>query len=125
MRTSFKDIDEIFEFKGLWEVDSKCGLKISKHNGKYVIIATELYLDNPGTSITQATCSLAKQICEKYNLSKTEIVYLEHTPDMNSKLSFYDENFYLVEFEIKEDSFVNPKWKQICNKTFDDFLNSL
>jgi hypothetical protein len=113
MQTSFKGIDEIFDFKGLWDVQSKCGLKIIQHDDKYIIVVTELYLDNPGTSITQATCALAKQICEKYQLPKNEIVYIEHNPDMNSKLSFYGENFYLVAFDVIDNNFVNPQWKQL------------
>jgi hypothetical protein len=116
MRTSFKNIDEIFDFKGLWDIPSKCGLKITQQNEKYIVMVSELYQDNTGTSITQATCILAKQICEKYHLPKNEIVYIEHSPDMNSKLSFYDEEFYLVEFDIENNNFVNPQWKQLNGK---------
>ena len=116
MQTSFKEIDEIFDFKGLWDIHSKCGLKITQQNDKYIVIVTELYQDNPGTSITQATCILAKQICEKYHLPKNKVVYIEHSPDMSSKLSFYDEEFYLVEFDIEDNNFVNPQWKQLNSK---------
>ena len=110
-----KNIDETFDFKGFWDIDSKCGLKIIQQNDKYTVIVTELYNDNPGTSITQATCNLAKQICEKYNLPMKNIVYIERNPDMKSKLSFYNEELYLVEFDIENENFVNPKWKQLTN----------
>ena len=90
--------NEIFEFKGLWGILSKCGLKIIEKEEKTVVIVTELYHDNPGTSVTYAGKSLALQICEKKNLSLPKIMYLECTPDANSKLSFYDEQYFEVTF---------------------------
>lgn len=43
---------------------SSCGLKIRNINGKTYVIVTELYQDNPGTSVTYAGKSLAEQICK-------------------------------------------------------------
>jgi hypothetical protein len=57
-----------------------------------------LYQDNPGTSVTYAGKLLATQICEKKGLSLPDIIYLECTPDTNSVLSFYDEQYYEVTF---------------------------
>ena len=62
------------------------------------MIVTELYQDNPCTSVTYAGKSLAKQISEAKGLSLAEIVYLECTPDTNSVLSFYDEQYFEVTF---------------------------
>jgi len=90
--------DEIFNFTGQWDIPSKCGLKIIEKEGKKFVIVTELYQDNPGTSVTYAGKSLAGQICAKKGLSLPEIVYLECTPDTNSILSFYDEQYYEVTF---------------------------
>lgn len=116
MQASFKEIDNIYNFKGLWDLPSKCGLKILKKDGKYTIITSELYKENPGTSITQASCLLAKQICNDYNIPKNEIIYIEHNPSMNSKLSFYDEEFFIVFFDIVGDNFTNPRWEKITEK---------
>ncbi len=113
MKASFKNIDKIFEFKGLWGISSKCGLKIHQKEGKYIVLVSELYQDNPGTSVTQASCLLAKQICEEFRIPINEIIYIEHNPDMNSKLSFYDEEFYHVTFEIQNNNFISPHWKQL------------
>jgi hypothetical protein len=123
MKVSLKEIAEIFDFKGLWDVHSKCGLKIMEKDDKYIVIVSELYQDNPGTSITQATSSLAKQICEAYDLPKEEIIYIEHNPDMNSKLSFYDEAFYLVTFDIENDNFIRPQWRQLEKEEIKDFYS--
>jgi len=89
---------EIFDFKGQWDIPSKCGLRIIDKEEKVYVIVTELYQENPGTSVTYAGKSLAKQICERKNLSLSEIVYLECTPDTNSVLSFYDEQYFEVTF---------------------------
>ncbi|MBR4584384.1 MAG: hypothetical protein IKO34_11360, partial [Bacteroidales bacterium] len=57
-----------------------------------------LYQDNPGTSVTYAGRKLADQICEAKNLKLEDIVYLECNPNTNSKLSFYDEEYFQVDF---------------------------
>ena len=103
MKVSEKYYDEVFEFAGLWEQSSACGLRIlkngNKDNGnKTIVIVTELYQDNPGASITATGINLARQICEKKGLSLPEIMYLECTPDTNSTLSFYDEQYFEVTF---------------------------
>lgn len=98
MKVSPEYYDEIFEFKGQWDMPSSCGLKIRVAEGKTHIIVTELYQDNPGTSVTYAGRSLAEQICEAKGLNLDDCVYIECTPDTNSKLSFYDEEYYAVDF---------------------------
>ena len=98
MKVSDRYYDEIFSFKGQWDIASSCGLKIIEKEGKKYVIVTELYQDNPGTSVTYAGKSLAMQICEKKGLSLPDIVYLECTPDTNSVLSFYDEQYFEVTF---------------------------
>jgi len=97
MRVPEKYYDEVFDFKGQWDMPSRCGLKIIKKE-KTVVIVTELYQDNPGTSITAAGKSLAEQICANKGLNLSEIMYLECNPDTGSKLSFYDEEFFEVNF---------------------------
>jgi len=90
--------DEIFPFRGQWDMPSACGLKIREVEGKTVVIVTEMYQENPGTSVTYAGRSLAEQICEAKGLQLSDIIYLECTPDTNSKLSFYDEEYFRVDF---------------------------
>ena len=98
MKVSPEYYDEIFPFKGEWDMESTCGLKIREVEGKKYVIVTELYQDNPGTSVTYAGKKLADQICEAKGLNLEDIVYLECTPDTNSKLSFYDEEYFQVDF---------------------------
>ena len=113
MKTSLDKIDTIFEFTGSWGIASKCGLKHFSFNGKDCVLVSELYKDNPGTSITQVTTSLAMQVCKKLDIDPENLIYIEHCPDMNSKLSFYSEEFYKVTFELNDGKFINPSWHML------------
>jgi len=104
MQVPKKYYDEVFNFKGQWDMPSSCGLKILTHNGKPHIIVTELYQDNPGTTVTAAGKILADQICAAKGLDLAKAVYLECNPDTSSKLSFYDEKFFEVIFSEKTPS---------------------
>lgn len=112
MKVSPEYYDEIFEFKGQWDMPSCCGLKIRYVNGVPYIIVTELYQDNPGTSVTYAGESLARQICDSKGLKLEECVYIECTPDTNSKLSFYDEEYFAVDFKAD----MQHKYRQLSDE---------
>jgi len=113
MKVPEKYYDEIYDFNGLWDVPSKCGLKILTYNSKTYIIVSELYQENPGTSVTYAGYSLFRQICESKGFSEKEVVYLECCPDTNSKLSFYDEEFFEVTFPETNGESGRPTYKQL------------
>jgi hypothetical protein len=98
MKVPEKYYDEIFDFKGQWDMPSRCGLKILRKENKVVVIATELYQDNPGTTVAAAGKSLVLQICEAKKLNLDEITYLQCNPCTNSKLSFYEEEYFEVQF---------------------------
>lgn len=102
MKVNDKYFDEIFDFAGQWEMPSKCGLRVMELTDTVVILATELYQDNPGTSITYAGGSLIKQICDAKNIDIHHITYIECNPDTNSKLSFYDEEMFRVDFTLQD-----------------------
>jgi len=106
MRVPEKYYTEIFYFEGQWGQPSCCGLKIVNKEGKKIVIATELYQENPGTSITAAGYNLVRQICEKKGLLLSDIMYLECNPDTNSVLSFYDEQYFEVTFhDLKQTNY--------------------
>ena len=90
--------DEIFNYRGEWDVPSSCGLRIIRRGNRTTVIVTELYLDNPGSSVTSTGQSLALQICEAKGIDFHTITYIECNPNMQSKLSFYDESLYEVNF---------------------------
>jgi len=116
MKVSEKYYDEVFDFAGKWELPSKCGLRMIDRDGKKIVIVTELYQDNPGTSVTFAGFSLAKQICDRKGIRPDEMIYLECNPDTNSKLSFYDEAYFEVIFpEIKGET-GRPEYRRLTEE---------
>ncbi len=115
-------IDEIFYYDGLWGVESHCGIKIIRKPDYTLVIATELYLTNPGTSVTSRIAELARQICREHKIKTDELKLFVHTPDRKSKLDFLKETFDLVKFEITENSFRNPKWKRIDKQEIDEMI---
>lgn len=122
MKVSEKNIEQIFEFEGLWGVDSKCGLKIVRKNNQSVIIVTELYKENPGTTITSIPASLAMQIASKFEISYQEMIYIESSPEMNSKLSFYDEEYFQVSFEEEDKKLKSPSWEKLTKEKLLEFI---
>ena|SRR5574344_1929392 len=112
MKVPERYYDEIFDFAGQWDVPSKCGLKILPFEGKTVVIATELYQDNPGSSVTYASGNLFQQILERKGLDCSKVIYLECNPNTNSKLSFYDEEYFEVTFKEENGKLVNPTYNQ-------------
>jgi len=108
--------DQIYHFKGLWDLPSICGLKIVKKQNETIVIATDLFEENPGTSITEWNSKLAKEICDKYEIDSKQLVYIEHTPDKKTKLSFNQESFYKVKFDVVDDKFENPQWQEITKE---------
>lgn len=124
MKTSLDNIDEIFTFEGLWGIESKCGLKIIYKDDQTIVIVSELYLDNPGTSVTQAATILPQQICERFQISSEKLIYIEHNPDMHSKLSFYDEEFFLVSFNKENGTFKDPQYKQLTATEIKNYIEN-
>lgn len=122
MRVPEKYYDEIFEFAGQWEMPSACGLKTIIKDGKTYIITTELYQENPGTSITYAGGSLIKQICDKKQLDINRIIYIECNPNTNSKLSFYDEEMFEVSYDVVEGMPTNLSYRQLSKEEIENIV---
>lgn len=113
MKVPEKYYDEIFQFAGQWDMPSACGLKTIIKNGKTYIITTELYQENPGSSITYTGGSLIKQICDKKGLNPADIIYIECNPNTNSKLSFYDEEMFEVSYQLEDGMPTNLAYRQL------------
>jgi hypothetical protein len=107
-------MDRYFDYLGIWESPSRCGLKtVERKDGKLLAIATELYRQNPGTPVTEWCAPLATQILVGENCNHTDFIFVEHTPDMGSKLAFYEETFDLVTFDWDGEKFISPKWQRL------------
>ena len=116
--------DAIYDFKGQWDVPSKCGLKIVKNPEKTIVIATEIYAENPGTSVTSFCAQLAGIICKEHSISPEQLVFIVHDPDSKSKLSFMNEYFYRVDLTWDGTKFTHPKWNQIDKSIVDNLIKN-
>jgi len=114
--------DQIYHFNGLWDVPSICGLKIIKKKDNTIIIATDLFDENPGTSITEWNTKLAKELCDKFEIVYNQLIYIEHTPDKKTKLSFNQESFFKVNFDILNGKFDNPQWEQMSKEEVNNLI---
>lgn len=121
-KTSTKYIEELYEFRGQWDVESRCGLMIRKHPGAHVVIASELYDDNPGTSVNYWSAQLANALCEKRGLDPSRLVFIEHTPDRGSRLEIYKETFDRVIFQESAGGFSDPDWEPMTCEQVDALL---
>ncbi|HOE04526.1 MAG TPA: hypothetical protein PLZ52_04875 [Bacteroidales bacterium] len=106
-------IDTVYQFKGLWDLPSACGLKILRSDKHTVVLVSELYRENPGTSITNVTASLAMQICHDHEIDPKKMIYIERCPEMKSKLNFYSERNYTVTFTFIDGVLNNPQYAEI------------
>ena len=122
MGNTDKYIDQDYHFKGKWDAPSLCGLKVINKPQKTIVIATNLYKRNPGTSISRWIAPLAADICNKYNIDLNHFVFIERNPDRKSKLDFYKETFDLVEFIREGDQFTNPSWKRLSKEDVDEMI---
>ena len=116
-------MDRYFDFLGQWDTPSRCGLKIIKRkDGKTLAIATEIYRQNPGTPVTEWVAPLATQIMQHINETPGTFLFVEHTPDLKSKLTFYEETFDKVDFDWENDTFTNPRWTRISKEDVDEMM---
>jgi len=116
-------MDCYFDYLGQWDSPSRCGLKIvNRKDGCILAIVTEIYRQNPGTPVTEWCAPLATQIFNTIQHSKASFIFIEHTPDLRSRLTFYGETFDLVNFDWDGDKFINPRWTRITRDQVDAMM---
>jgi len=118
-------IDFIFQYKGQWEVSSQCGIRIIPKDDQTIIIATELYESNTGTSVAKWNTHIATRLCIENNIEPAKLLFIEHTPDRGSKLDFYNETFFRVDFEWNGTKFVNPLWHRLSLNEVKNIISNL
>ena len=120
-----KYMDSYFDYLGQWDSPSKCGLKvINRKDGRTMTIATEIYRQNPGTPVTEWCSPLANQIMNELLCTPDKFIFIEHTPDLHSKLTFYEETFDMVNFEWNGESLTNPKWTRLSSADIDTMMEA-
>ena len=116
--------DKVYDFKGQWEVPSCCGIKMIHKADRTVVIATELYAENPGTSVTSFCAQLATIICQEFSIATDKLEFIVHDPDSKSKLSFMNGFFYRVDLTWDGTKFTQPNWNQIDKAEVDNMMKN-
>ena len=111
-----------YDFIGLWDIPSKCGLKIVRTDINTIVIVSELYKENPGTTITDMPVKLADQICSHFGIDLDSLIYIEHNPKTNTKLSFYEEEYFRVYFTKTDGRLESPEYKEISGNELKGLL---
>lgn len=124
MKLALDFVDRPYEFAGLWGVPSVCGLKIVKQPERHLVIATELWDQNPGTSITNFCAQLACAICRDFDLDPELLVFIEHCPETGSHLEIYQQTFDRVAFDFDGRVFSNPDWTRLTRAQVDELIGS-
>ncbi len=71
--------DTIFDYKGFWNCDSQCRIRIYDTSEITIVIASEIE-KNEGTSITNVCEYLIKKVGEHFCLNLHKTLWIEHYP---------------------------------------------
>ena len=115
-------MDRTYDFKGQWDAPSRCGLKIVGTKEGHVVIVTELFEENPGTSVTGFIERLATVIVKEFGLDPDTTVFVEHCPDRGSKLDHYRQSFDRVRLGWDGAKYDGPEWERITKEAVDKML---
>lgn len=120
----------IFDYLGLSNRNSRCGLTIlPQPEGKVIVILSELAA-NPGESITNRYAGIATAVYEEFlsHLPVQDIAWIEHY----NRDSYYDhadseENFTVVRltWDDRKKAFYAPQWRPCGQEMVEFMLNSL
>lgn len=106
-------VDEIYHYKGLWEAPSFCGIKVIRQPEKTIVILTDLYDENPGTTVTEWIVPLVKTMVDEYQLDLTKDIVIQHTPDIGSSKVFYQPEFDRIEVLPAPDNIQQVTWHSL------------
>jgi hypothetical protein len=115
-------MERMFDFEGQWDAPSRCGLKIVTKKDETIVIVSELFENNPGTSVTSFIARLATIIVKKFGIDPANTRFIEHCPDRGSKLDHYQESFDLVRLRWDGTQYNDPEWKRITKDVVDEMI---
>jgi len=113
MKEKQKYVDEIYYFKGKWEMPSLCGLMIRRSVNQTFVILTELYEENPGSSVTGMIGDLAEEIARKYDIDQKTADFIVHNPERNSRYEFFAETFYRAVMNWDGEKYNELEWEKM------------
>lgn len=110
---AYNFIEKLYEYEGLWGRKSVCGLMIKPQKDSTLVIVTDIYEGNPGGTITEYCAELATKICNENKIPYKQLIFIQHSPEVNSKADFYAEEFYKVVLQETNSGFSDPDWQPL------------
>ncbi|MBN2192094.1 MAG: hypothetical protein JW751_04700 [Polyangiaceae bacterium] len=104
-------LGRVYEFAGQWGVPSRCSLFTTVREGRFVAVATELYGENPGSSVTSMASSVVAALAVEHGIAEDQITLIVRCPGRGSKLSCYDETFDRYVRDPNE----RPRWERMTS----------
>lgn len=108
-----KYMDEVCHFSGHWGMPSLCGLMIRRREQGAVVVFTEMYEENPGSSVTGMIESLASEIVKRYGLDAESVEFIVHNPERSSRYEFFAETFYRAKMLWNGEKFHTVTWERL------------
>ena len=121
MEDKGKFVDEIFHFKGKWDMPSLCGIQIRRTGAGTLVILTEMYEENPGNSVTGMVEKVATEVVQNHELNPGEAEFIVHNPQRSSKYEFFAETFYRAKMKWEEDRYQDVEWEKLEGFPISDF----
>lgn len=118
MEEKRKYVDEIYHFKGKWEMPSLCGLMIRRNDSGSTVILTELYEENPGSSVTGMIEILAGEIVKNYTITPETAVFIVRNPERSSRYEFFAETTYRAKMNWDGEKFKGLEWEKLGEIAF-------
>jgi hypothetical protein len=106
-------VEEIYHFTGQWEMPSLCGLMIQRKELGGLVLLTELYEDNPGSSVTGMIEPLATRIVKQFGLQPDITEFIVHNPERSSRYEFFAETFYKAHMKWDGERYGELKWEKL------------
>jgi hypothetical protein len=113
-------IDEIFHYQGKWEMPSLCGLKIIDKGSHHQVVLTELYTENPGSSVTEMILFLAERLVKERKLDPGTTEFIVRNPERSSHYEFFAETFHRAVMQWDGERFDRLKWEKISDRSSDE-----
>jgi hypothetical protein len=93
---------ERFQYRGFHGCQCVCSLEILRlADGRTAVIATELQ-DNPGTSITNIAEHLASVVCDRFEIEREKLVWIEHYGYAGTVIDSRERTYDRVSFRLRK-----------------------
>lgn len=78
-----------------------------------LVILTELYEENPGSSVTGMVEAVATGVVKRYSLPPDCTEFIVHNPERSSRYEFFAEMFYRAKMQWDGEGYRDVEWEKV------------